>query len=97
MAKDIFIDTEVFTEIEQGIISTAEICKLEEAEVGDARLVGGTNIMSALKGSSMELNELMDKYKGHSMDVLPQSLDNIKQSHINADKSAANAIGHMFK
>ena len=95
MPKEILMDTEVFTAIEQDIIATAENCKLEEAEIGDARLIGGTNIMSALKGSAVELNDLMDKYKDHSMTVLPNSLENLKQSIINADKNAADALGFL--
>ena len=51
-----------------------------------------TNILSFLDGNSDELRDAMSKFQGHSSGDLPSSLDRMKQSFVNLDQAAADAI-----
>ena len=95
MINEVLIDTEIYKVIVNDLSFSAMGCMIDAAEVSEPILNKSTSIMELLEDNSEELNHLVNKHRTHSGCILPESLDKLKQSLINADQALADAMHYM--
>lgn len=95
MLNEVLIDTEIYKVIVNDLSFSAMGCMYNEADLAEPALNKSTSIMELLEENSEELNHLVNKHRTHSGCILPESLDKLKQSLINADQASADALHYM--
>ena len=89
---EIYIYTVIYEEILRGMTETASNSTLPEVQRLPSECTQGTNITELLDYNLNELYGLMDRYKNHTVDVLPMALDKLKKNLVEADERAAAAL-----
>lgn len=92
MATEVYMDTEVFTEIVDGIALRGHQCHLDSSFAKESEKMAKTDITDLLSEYASKYYDLADNYKVHVSENLPHGLSTLRDSLIMQDKIISEAI-----
>ena len=92
LATEVYMDTEVFTEIVDGIAFSGSQCHLDSSFVKDSEKMAKTDITDLLSEYTSKYYDFADNYKVHVSENLPHGLSTLRDSLIMQDKIISEAI-----
>ena len=90
--KEVFMDTNVFTNIVDNIQSAAASCVLSDEPLGIMNVMEGTDVGRKMNEILKKVYKTQDLYRHETADSLPRALLTLRDSMIEQDKIISDSL-----
>ena len=90
--KEVFIDTNIFTNIVDDIQNAAAGCVLSDEPLGNMDVMAGTDAGRKMNEILKKVYKTQDAYRHETSDSLPRALRTLRDSMIEQDKIISDSL-----
>ena len=90
--KEVFIDTNIFTNIVNDIQNAATGCVLSDEPLGNMDVMAGTDAGRKMNEILKKVYKTQDAYRHETSDSLPRALRTLRDSMIEQDKIISDSL-----